>query len=507
MKFRKMISAFLAGIMIFMPASYVSAEWIKNSEIHNQASDEEETAPEEDIAEQYSNEYNFFDSVTELISEMYIDETLTKEDIAAKGLSELLKNNSPLLIELLKSTLGSLDDYSQFFTFDEYVDYQDSTNNTFYGVGINLEEKEDGVYISGFSDDGDAKNAGLMVGDRITAVDDNDVQGWTLEKIRNLVLGEAGTKVNITVQRGGESLSFSVIRQVAIDKGTVSGVMTSGILAGNIGHVKISSFGSDTDEEFMATLEQLRENNVKKLILDLRNNPGGYVESAINIAKVLVPKGKIIDVVSRSNLPDITYSSDLENPEFEIIVLVNENTASAAEILASAIQDSGAGKLLGKKTFGKAVIQRSFPIVNGTVLHFTIAQYLTRNGKKINGIGLFPDEEVDNKLSTVDTSQYTKFDYSTRYVVGQSGEGVKAAKEKLYMLGLYKATTNNTLYTKELQDSVKTFQQSHDLVPSGIIDIATQVAIDEEFSKLEVMEDVQLERAYEIFGGNSGNLY
>ncbi len=500
MKLKKSISAFLAGVLLFLPASYASAEWIKKTgEKEQTQTEEQEAAPAE---ERFSTEYRAYDDISEFVSEKYIDDTLSKDDIFKKGLSELLSGNKTLLVNLLKAMADSLDDYSEFYTYEEYMEYQSNMNNAFYGIGVTLEKQDQYIVIADFTENSGAKEAGLMIGDKIVEVNGADVTGMEIEEVRNKIIGEINTTVNVTVLRGDSRMEFNIMRS-AVNQSTVTG----GILVGNIGYVKITSFGNDTASEFANILEFFRGNNVKKIILDLRNNPGGLVIAAVNIAEMIVPKGKIIDVSFREEKYNTTYNSALENKEFDILTLVNENTASSSEILASAIQDSGVGRLIGKKTYGKAVIQQPFALDNGMVLKITIGQYLTRNGNEINKIGLTPDIEIENGLKPIDPSQYTSFDYSTRYSIGQSGDGVKAAKEKLYMLGLYNDSLNGNVYTKPLQDAVKSFQQGHDLVPSGIIDIATQSAIDKAFSQLETTDDLQLEHAYELFGGKASDLY
>ena len=503
MKFRKAISAFLAGVMIFLPASYVSADWVKNSD-KNEPAREENIQEEESFEDSLGPEYKTVDIIAGLISELYIDSDYDKEEIIKMGLADMLKGNSPFLLEFMKSMAQSLDPYSNLYTYEEYTDHQDSMNNTSYGIGVILQLNEDYAEVTGFSENSAAEEAGVLVGDKIAAVDGKDVKGCTLNETVNKILGENNTPVSITVLRNDKPIDFVIVRRASISQSTV---LTGGILKGNIGYVKILSFGNNTAEEFADAIDIMRERNVNKIIIDLRNNTGGYVSAAIDIAKMIVPKGKIIDVNFRDEEQNTVYTSELENPEFDIIVLVNENTASSSEILASAIQDSGVGKLVGKNTYGKAVIQSALPLPNGTVLYITTGKYLTRNGREINGVGLAPDVDVDNGLKPIDLSQYTQFDYNTRYTVGQSGDGVKSAIEKLYMLGLYESTPNSRLFTEELQDSLMRFQQGHNLVPSGILDIATQAAIDTAFSKLETTDDIQLERAYEMFGGSAADLY
>ena len=453
---------------------------------------------------EYSGEYQAFEQIAEYVAERYIDDSYTKEEIMAQGLSDLLENNSPLLIELLKSTLESMDDYSEFYTAEEFKKFQNMINKTFYGIGITMrQDGKDYVEITGFVEGNDnAEKAGFKVGDRIYKVDGTDVTGWKMDDVRAKVIGEEGTTVKITVLRDGKEIELTATR-VAVNETTVY----SGVLQGDVGYIQITSFNGETAEDFEESLDMMREENVEKIILDLRNNGGGLVSAAIDIGKKIVPKGKIIDVKYRQSEYNETYMSNLAKKEFDFVVLVNEHTASASEILASAMQDSGAGVLVGTTTFGKAVIQNTFPLTNGSMFKLTVGQYITRNGNEINHKGITPDTYVENVTSKIDTSAYTPFDFATRSALGMNNDNVRAAKEKLRMLGYYDGDAEKSIFDEELKESVRSFQQANDIFSYGVLDIPTQERIDELFSDIDVTSDEQLKTAYKMFGGDVNNLF
>ncbi len=491
---RKKLTAALLAAITFTASVHVFAADSKETEANIAA--EQETL--------YSGEYNAFDEIAGFLAENYIDENLDKDKITAMGLSGLLEGNEELLVKLLKSTLESMDDYSEFFTAEEYKSFQESLEKTFYGIGIVMKQSEDGfVEITGFTEEnGAAQKAGFKEGDKICAVDGKDVTGKTLSEVREKVIGEENTQVKITVLRDDQKITLTATR-VAVHENTVSG----GVLKGDIGYISISSFNSTTASEFKDALDNMRKNGVKNIIMDLRYNGGGIVTAAVEIAQQIVPKGKIVDVKYRDSRYDITYNSELSKKEFDFIVLVNENTASASEILASAVQDSGAGILLGTTTFGKAVIQSMFPLTNGAVIKLTVGQYITRNGNAINHTGLTPDEYVENTTSSIDTSGYAQFDFKTRNALGSSHENVKAAKQRLKVLGLYTGDAENDVFDTDFKETIKSFQQANDLFAYGVLDIVTQVKIDELFSSIEVTSDEQLKAAYAKFGGKEEDLY
>lgn len=449
-------------------------------------------------------EYQAYEMIAGYIAERYLDDSYTAEDIMELGLAAyLVENGDEALVALLKAALQSLDDYSDFYTYDEYVEYTNELNKTFYGLGINMQQNGEYVEIVGFVEENSlAEQSGFKIGDKIVAVDGINVVGSSITEVRNLIVGELGTTVIITVERDGTNVEVTGTR-TAVNDSTVSG----GILEGNVGYIKISSFSSNTVEEFTEISSMIKEEGVRNLILDLRNNPGGLVVAAADIAKQIIPEGKIIDVKYRDETLDYTYYSELKETPFRIVTLVNENTASAAEILASSIQDSGVGILMGEQTYGKAVIQSTYSLLNGMVFKLTIGQYVTRNGNEIDHVGLTPDINVSNYTKKIDTTGYTKFDFLTPVSLGSSGTNVTAAKERLSIMGYYIGNMGNDVFNTDLAEAIKTFQRENGLTDSGVLDIPTQIRLKERFEQLETTVDIQMQEAYKYFGGNVDNLY
>ncbi|MGM9935815.1 MAG: S41 family peptidase [Candidatus Ornithomonoglobus sp.] len=462
----------------------------------------EEAELEDDI--ETSVQYQAYEQIAQYIAERYLDDSYTAEDIMKLGLSEYLgQNGDTALVALLKAALQSLDDYSDFYTYDEYVEYNNTLNKTFYGLGITMQQDGEYVTIAGFVEENSlAEQSGFRVGDKIVKVDGIGVVGLSMTEVRNLIVGEIGTTVPITVLRDGQEIEIIGTR-TAVNNSTVSG----GILEGNVGYIKIASFASGTADEFEEIKNSLIDAGVSKLILDLRNNPGGLVSGATKIAESIVPQGKIVDVKYRDSTLDHTYYSELADAPFKIVALVNGNTASSAEILSSAIQDSGAGILLGNQTFGKAVIQSVYSLRNGMVFKLTIGQYITRKGNEIDHIGLTPDIEVSNYTKKIDTTGYTKFDFLNTASVGSSGTNVSAAKERLSIMGYYIGNLANDVFNTDLADAIREFQKDNALTDSGVLDIPTQIKLKEVFEGLETTIDVQMQEAYKYFGGNVDDLY
>lgn len=447
------------------------------------------------LSQAASVEYNTFDKLMNYAAQLYIDQDISVEELKEKAVSKLLEEHPELLDQLLKAGFSSLDQYSEFFTGEEFLDYVNDLNHTFYGIGVTIQKNGEYVEVVNCLDGGSAKEAGLAIGDKIYAVDGESAVGKTLSDVQKMITGELNTTVNVTVLRGDAEKSFTLTRK-PVSADTVAHT----VLEGNIGYITITNFAEKTDTEFANVLKDLDEQGVTEIILDLRDNPGGYLISAVNIAKMIVPEGVIVQTMFRQEEKNETFYSELKNPKYRFAVLVNQNTASAAEVLAGAMQDSKIGYLIGDTTYGKAVIQEMFQLSNGG-FKITTGHYLTRDGHEINKIGIDPDEQVMNTTQKVNMSRFTPFDYKIKWKAGEESDSVLAAKERLRLMGYYQGSID-TYFDTELESAVNQFQADTELYPYGVLDISTQVRIENEFYKREELVDNQLYTAYEYFGGD-----
>lgn len=473
MKITKLIAAILAGSMIL--PNIVSAE--------------------------ENPEYESFEAISNYAANLYIDDSVTASDIMDAGIKETIKNNPELMVQMIKAGLSSLDEYTEFYTKEEYELFNQNLNHIVYGIGVIIQQVGDYVTVMTVMPGGGAEEAGIMQGDKIANVDGTDVKGLSVDKVQNLVVGEVDTDVTITFLRDEREFTCTIKRKEV--KGTT---VSQTVLDGNIGYISIVNFAENTDDELADALDELDKKGVKKIILDLRDNPGGYLESAVNVASCFVPKGLIVSTMYRSEWENEAFYSELEKTKYDVCVLVNENTASAAEVLSSAIQDSKSGLLVGNTTYGKGVIQQLYKLWDGSAFKITTGRYFTRNGKDINGNGIEPDEFVDNYTKAIDLSKYQTFDYKTKPSVGTSSPNVKAAKERLRLLGYYAGAVDE-YFDISLEKAVNEFQEENELFPYGVLDISTQVKMENLFYKLDEVVDNQLIYAYEHFGGNKENLY
>ena len=287
---------------------------------------------------------------------------------------------------------GIGDEYTEYIPADKMKDYKENIIGSFVGVGIYMgaDEEADRVLVYYPIPESPAEKAGIKSGDLIISVDGTEYKAKDLDRISSFIKGEVGTKVNLVIQRDGEKMSFDLIRE----KITTNPITTK-ILDNNIGYLKLPSFDDDTANGFKEKVEELQKQGAQKLIIDLRNNGGGIVDEAVDIADMFLDKGKtIFTSVNNKDKKTETLSKHDASFTMPVIVLVNDNSASASEILASGLQDNERAKLVGTKTFGKGIIQTLLSLKDGSGLKITTEQYFTPKGTTIHKSGIKPDEEV-----------------------------------------------------------------------------------------------------------------
>jgi len=288
------------------------------------------------------------------------------------------------------------DRWTVFMTPKEYRSLNEGLDGgNFAGVGIviDVDANTKSLLVVQTIDGGPAEKAGIQAGDLILNVDDKSTQGLTTEQDSSLIRGKAGTSVQLTVQRVGQPKPLIV----TITRETIHAPsVRSRVIDGDIGYVQVLVFGLTTGQELSSAMQKLDKQGVKGIVLDLRNNGGGYLNAAIDVSSIFVPEGPIVSIDSRTK-PLTTF--DAENTAVTprpLAVLVNGFTASASEITSGAIQDSGAGVLIGSRTFGKGVVQTIYPLPDGSAIKITTARYLTPNGRDINSVGIAPDIAVSD---------------------------------------------------------------------------------------------------------------
>lgn len=301
----------------------------------------------------------------------------------------------------LKGMFANLGDpYTQYYTKEEFSKLMESIDGRYKGIGVLVQASKEGlIKVVQVFDDSPAKEAGMKAGDYITKVEGKEFTADQMEEAVALMKGDEDTTVNITIKRisddkpEGEDIDLKVDRRdVRVDTVDESIKEVDGK---KIGYIHINSFDDVTKEDFDKSYKKLKDGGIEGLVLDLRNNPGGSLDVCLDIADKFLDEGTIVTTKDKKGNV-VTEESDAEMDDIPMAVLVNENSASASEILSGALKDRKRAKVIGQKTFGKGIVQKLFPLNDGSGAKITISEYHTPSGAKINKIGVSPDIEATN---------------------------------------------------------------------------------------------------------------
>ena len=305
--------------------------------------------------------------------------------------------------DAIRDMLSNLDDsYTRFLEPKEFNQMRIDTSGELTGVGIQIvkdKESDDLIIISPIEGT-PAFDAGIKARDKILSIDDISTEGMNIEDAVKLIRGQRGTKVKLEILRGSQSF-FKTLSREKIEIKSVSSKVNQTKNGLSIGYVRIKQFNANASKETRDAIKDLETKKVAGYVLDLRSNPGGLLESSIDISRHFINKGVIVSTVSKDGLKETKKGNGQALTKKPLVVLVNEGSASASEIVSGAIKDNKRGKLVGKKTFGKGLVQSMRTLVDGSGLTVTVAKYLTPNGTDINKSGIIPDIEVKMNINPI----------------------------------------------------------------------------------------------------------
>ena len=306
-------------------------------------------------------------------------------------------DKSKLIDGAISGMLNALKDpYSFYFSKDETNSFNDQMKGNYAGIGSEISINQDGkIIISKPFTNSPAIKAGLKPGDIILEVDGKSMEGLDATGVASNIKGEIGTTVNLKIERKEEILNFTITREEII----IDTVSTAIYNENNkkIGYIKIDLFAENTYIEFNKKLKELEKEKIDSLIIDVRNNSGGYLSVVTDMASLFIPKNKIIYQIESKNKTEKQYSlGKNNNRKYPIIVLINYYSASASEILAGALKESYKASLVGETTFGKGTVQTTRSLSDGSMIKYTIQRWLTPNGNSIDKTGIKPDIEISN---------------------------------------------------------------------------------------------------------------
>ncbi len=408
--------------------------------------------------------------------------------LEAEHLQEIDRNK--LLHGAFEGMLETLDDpEASYLDREDYENLRVQTEGVYGGIGIEVFLDDEYVTIVSPISGTPGEEAGLSSGDRIVSVDGINLVGEDLNKAVSLMRGEPGTDVEMEVERLGvdEALKFEITRE-EIELETVEHEM----LDDRLGLIRLSNFSDTTAQEFEAAIEDLKQQDMEALIIDLRNNPGGLLDAAVQIANILVPEGPITHLEGRDSRLE-TKTSGSEGLGIPMAALVNEASSSASEVLAGALQDTDSATIIGTRTFGKASVQNIRPLSDGGALRYTVAQYQTPDGRTIHEEGLEPDLEV--KPSPV--VELAMEPISTGLVEGDEGEEVETLQKLLAEFGYFDEDVSGN-FDQATREALEQFQEEQGLHVTGEMGEMVVRKFHEEIETLREEDDRKLDRAVEL---------
>ena len=438
--------------------------------------------------------------IIDIIEEEYKFEA-DKTKMYEAVLDYVMNQNPELLEGSIQAVTDTLDIHSDYMTAEELSEFMMGVENVYVGIGVTIEVVEEGIRVTEVNEKGGAFDAGIKVDDIIFEVNGQNIKGMTLEDARALIIGDEGTSVNLKIHRGENDLLFSVVRKM-IFVDTVLYTQEEG----GVGYIYISEFSTSTPSLVENALKDLEGQGIKKFMIDVRDNPGGTLGSARKVLSLFVPKDKVLSKIKYNNEK---FNYDLKSkatfrkaPNRDIVILINENSASAAELFAGAMQNLKLAKVVGQTSYGKGSVQEFLGLrshENATLgdIKLSVAEFTLPDGGKINGYGIEPDVRVKNYTEFYTNDDFTALESKDKYKIGSTGTDVLAIEERLAVLGYNTGVVDET-FDEQTHKATKQFQRDVGLYSYGVMDFTTQQALENEIVKVEYLVDKQLEKAYEM---------
>jgi len=465
-------------------------------------------AEETDI--QNSIDFEYFRAIMDMIKDKFNDGA----------------TDDQLIMGALKGMFGNLDQYTEFYTSEEAQTFFNDVGGEYGGIGISMLKINNYIQVIQVFSDTPAEKAGIISGDRIVTVDGESTNGLEPEDVAILIKGEAGTSVTLEIIKSTE-IDISRRTKIVLVRELIKINPVSYDIRNDIAYLKIETFNLNTYENFLKAIEEIDRNGIKKIILDLRNNPGGYVDQAVAVARSFVPEGLITKLDFKSRYVfDIEYYSDLKQLKYKVVVLVNKGTASASEILAGAMQDSKSGILVGTQTYGKAKVQSLLPVLTPAAYSYykyilgvdivnaydlinyygivpyedevigwtkmTTGEYVTPLGRSIGNVGLIPYMWIEDPeaVNGVDITGIQKLRKTVKPGLNYMGTDVYNA-EKILRIAGYDVDLPDMLMDEKTFEAVKQFQEDKGLYSYGVLDFTTQQTLNKMYEELLIKYDGQ----------------
>lgn len=420
------------------------------------------------------------------------------KDAMYKAVLDYVMHENPELLEgAIRSATEPLDNYSLYFSAEELNAFVQIAEQAYVGIGVTITPVDAGCEVLEVDPNGGAHAAGILPGDIIIGVDGKNVAGMDSAEVSVFVRGDENTSVVLTIKRGDEVIDVTVVRKLIFTE-TVAHFMDK-----DVAYIYISTFTSTTPDSLSRVLSEVEGKGVKKFIIDLRDNPGGELESVVACLELFVPKGKVITKLQYNNPKRsssiVSKAKFSLTPKREIVILANEESASAAEMFAGTMQNLRLAKVVGQDTFGKGSMQHFMNLINPPGfslgdIKLSVGEFTKPDGSPINGLGVAPDVYVKNTFEPYDVSTLTPMTISDKYKAGDTAEDVRAIEERLSLLGYFSGEADDH-FDEKTHAATERFQEETGLFVYGVMDFTTQNALNDQMALLEIEVDKQYETA------------
>ncbi len=426
-------------------------------------------------------------------------EGLVENNLYLAALDAIIEENPELYEAAVKAMVNSVDENSVYYNEKETKAFLESLDDEVVGIGVTVLSRDGNLVVSQPIPDSPADKAGIRSGDIIVSANGVDLKDMPLDEAVEYIRGPEGTTVKIVIRRSGLNAPITV---EIVRKNVVTASLDYELIERDdkkIAKIKIYSFTENVADQFKEALDKADAAGTKNLIIDLRDNGGGYLEQAVKIADMLLPKDKLITTEDHKlNVLDVEYKSTGIGREYDIVILINGMSASASEVLTAALVENDAAVAVGETSFGKGTVQAVYDVPDNAIMKLTVAYYLTPLGNNIHKKGITPKAVVKNSTVPMDMSGYEYFALTKKYTLGDRGPEVENAKKMLDKMGIFIGEIND-IYDENLASAVKIFQEAMELYPYGVLDLTTQINLYDKLKSMKVEVDNQLEAAIDSF--------
>lgn len=354
------------------------------------------------------------------------------------------------------------DPYSDYMNEEEAAQFMEGISSSFQGIGAEVQERNGYITVVSPIKNSPAEKAGVLPNDQIIAVDGESIQGFSTTEAVMLIRGEKGTEVTLTIVRGEsqDPIDVTIVRdEIPIE------TVYSEMIGDNVAHIQITSFSRETYNELLTAIEEMENEGMEAMVIDVRQNPGGLLESALEISNLFIDEGKgMFEVEAKGQEPEIYLATEGDKIRIPVTLLIDGGSASASEILAGAMSESADIQLVGEKTFGKGTVQTANDLADGSNLKFTTARWLTPDGNWIHEKGIQPDVEV----AYPDYMTLPYLDSELELKDGTISEQVRTAEQMLEALG-YEVGEVDGVFEDEMLAAVESFQEDQELEVTGVL--------------------------------------